>query len=213
MPNQSEIRRASWTLALPLALALACAGPAPPPPEEPPPPLPPAPAVPEPPRDCARILRIEVSKSRRTLSARCEGGGVLAMPVALGREPRGHKLGAGDDRTPEGLYRVSGRARPSRFHVFIPIDYPSADDARAALEEGRISPREHARILYAATFGLAPPSDTALGGGLGLHGEGRRWQGESARLDWTNGCVALSDPEIEFLARRVEVGTQVVIEP
>jgi murein L,D-transpeptidase YafK len=135
------------------------------------------------------------------------------MTAAIGREPRGHKLGAGDDRTPEGRYRVSGRPRPSRFHLFIPIDYPSADDAHLALEEGRISPREHARILYAATFGLVPPGDTALGGGLGLHGEGARWQGESARLDWTNGCIALTDSEIEFLARRIEVGTEVVIEP
>jgi murein L,D-transpeptidase YafK len=213
MPNRSEIRRAGWTLALPLGLALACAVPAPPPAGPAPAPAP-APAGPEPPRDCARILLIEVSKSRRTLSARCEGGAILDMTAAVGREPRGHKLGAGDDRTPEGRYRVSGRARPSRFHLFIPIDYPSAEDARAALDEGRISPREHARILYAATFGLAPPGDTALGGGLGLHGEGRRWQGESARLDWTNGCVAVTDPEIEFLAHRVEVGrTEVVIGP
>jgi murein L,D-transpeptidase YafK len=164
--------------------------------------------------ECTRILRIEVRKSERTLSARCEGGAVHRMTAALGREPRGDKLSAGDDRTPEGLYRISGRPRPSRFHLFIPIDYPSADDARAALDEGRISPRDHARILYAETFGLAPPGDTPLGSGLGLHGEGGRWRGESVELDWTNGCVAVTDAEIEFLARRVEVGkTEVVIEP
>jgi murein L,D-transpeptidase YafK len=136
------------------------------------------------------------------------------MTAALGREPRGHKLAAGDDRTPEGAYRVSGPPRRSRFHLFIPIDYPSGEDARAALDEGRISPRDHARILYAATFGKAPPGDTPLGSGLGLHGEGARWRGESASLDWTNGCIAVTDAEIEFLAARVEVGrTEVVIEP
>jgi murein L,D-transpeptidase YafK len=179
-----------------------------------------APETPSPPAaparagDCTRILRIEVSKRERTLSAHCEGGAVHSMTAALGREPRGDKLVAGDDRTPEGLYRISGRPRRSRFHLFIPIDYPSADDARTALDEGRISPRDHARILYAETFGRPPPDDTPLGSGLGLHGEGGRWRGESAELDWTNGCVAVTDAEIEFLAARVEVGrTEVVIEP
>jgi murein L,D-transpeptidase YafK len=158
-------------------------------------------------------VRIEVRKRERTLSAHCEGGAVHRMTAALGRE-RGDKLSAGDDRTPEGLYRVSGPARRSRFHLFIPIGYPSGDDARAALDDGRISARDHARILYAETFGRPPPVDTPLGSGLGLHGEGARWRGESAGLDWTNGCVAVTDAEIEFLGARVEVGkTEVSIEP
>ncbi|HET6304387.1 MAG TPA: L,D-transpeptidase [Myxococcota bacterium] len=214
MTNRSERRRVSWTLALPCALALACARPAAPPLEPVAPEAPPPPTAPEAAGECTRILSIEVRKGERSLSARCEGGAVHRMTAALGREPRGDKLAAGDDRTPEGLYRISGRPRRSRFHLFIPIDYPSADDARAALDEGRISPRDHARILYAETFGLAPPDDTPLGSGLGLHGEGGRWRGESAGLDWTNGCVAVTDADIEFLAARVEVGkTEVVIQP
>jgi murein L,D-transpeptidase YafK len=155
-----------------------------------------------------------VRKAERSLSAHCAGGAVLTMTAAMGREPRGDKLASGDDRTPEGVYRIAGRARPSRFHLFIPIDYPSAEDAAAALLEGRISARDHARILYAETFGKPPPDDTPLGSGLGLHGEGARWRGESAELDWTKGCVAVTDSEIEFLAERVEPGkTEVVIEP
>ncbi len=196
-----------------LALALACARPASPPPPSPEEPETPPPPAAELSGECTRIVRIEVRKRERALTAHCEGGGGRTMNAALGREPRGDKLTAGDDRTPEGLYRVSGPARRSRFHLFIPIDYPSADDASAALEEGRISPRDHARILYAATFGHPPPGDTPLGGGLGLHGEGQRWQGESAGLDWTTGCVAVTDPEIEFLAHRVELGTEVWITP
>jgi murein L,D-transpeptidase YafK len=215
MTNRSERRRVPWSLILPCALVLACARPAAPPPgpAAPEAPAPPASAS-EPAPACTRILRIEVRKRERTLSAHCEGGAVHRMTAALGREPRGDKLAAGDDRTPEGRYRVSGRPRPSRFHLFIPIDYPSGDDARAALDDGRISPRDHARILYAETFGRPAPADTPLGSGLGLHGEGGRWRGESAELDWTNGCVAVTDAEIEFLAARVEVGrTEVVIEP
>lgn len=134
------------------------------------------------------------------------------MRVALGREPDGRKRLAGDRRTPEGLYHVL-RTRPSRFHRFIEIDYPSREDADRALAAGRLTPAEHAAILRAHERGEPPPQHTALGGGLGLHGEGTRWRGASEVLDWTFGCIALSDEDIEFLAQRVEPGTPVAIEP
>lgn len=135
------------------------------------------------------------------------------MIAAMGRDPEGSKLRAGDFRTPEGRYRVVGPARPSRFHRFIPIDYPSREDAQQALAEGRISRRDYERLLAAAQRQEPPPVDTALGGGLGFHGEGPRWRGESAHLDWTYGCVAVSDADIDFLAQRVEIGTEVWIHP
>jgi murein L,D-transpeptidase YafK len=180
-----------------------------------PPAPPPAPApapLPEPP-PCLRILRIEVSKSERRLSAHCEGGVVVEMTVALGRENGGPKRQEGDMRTPEGWYRVSGPARPSRFHLFLPIDYPSLDDALAAREDKRLSKAEFRRILAALAEGEAPPPNTALGGHLGFHGEGDRWRGDSDGLDWTLGCVAVSDANMEFLAAHTEVGTPVVIRP
>lgn len=162
---------------------------------------------------CERVGRIEVSKAERKLRLLCEGGAVVEMRVALGREPEGPKRDAGDWRTPEGSYRISAPSRPSRFHRFIPIDYPSLEDARLAFEEGRISRATFERILAAHERGLPPPGDTALGGALGLHGEGERWRGDSADLDWTYGCVALTDEEIDFIAERAEVGTPVVILP
>jgi murein L,D-transpeptidase YafK len=135
------------------------------------------------------------------------------MRVALGRDPVGAKTARGDHRTPEGSYVVSGPATPNRFHRFIPIDYPSQRDADAALESGRISASEHARILARRAHDRPPPQDTSLGGGLGLHGEGPLWKGESAGVDWTFGCIAVRDHEIDFLASRVRVGTPVWIEP
>jgi len=164
--------------------------------------------VPSPP--CARIVRIEVSKGERRLRARCERGALVEMTAALGRQ-RGPKREAGDERTPEGAYRVSGAPRRSRFHLFIPIDYPSLADADSALADGRLPPPDYARIRLAHEGGEPPPDDSALGGALGIHGEGARWRGDSEHLDWTQGCVAVSDPEIEFLAARVAVGTPVVI--
>jgi hypothetical protein len=194
-------------------LAAACA-PAPPPlPPPPPPPLPPSiPEIPPPP-PCARVAHIEVIKSLRLLRAHCEGGRVVEMTVALGRETAGAKQSAGDSRTPEGRYRVSGPPRSSRFHLFVPIDYPSVEDAESARADGRISAAAYARILAAHERGEAPPDDTPLGGHLGFHGEGDRWRGDSVDLDWTYGCVAVTDADIGFLAERTPVGTPVVIEP
>jgi hypothetical protein len=114
---------------------------------------------------------------------------------------------------PEGVYHVAGPARPSRFHRFVPIDYPSPADADLALREGRLSRADHARVLAAHARGALPPQDTPLGGLLGFHGEGERWRGDSADLDWTYGCLALRDADLDFLAARVRRGTPVRILP
>jgi hypothetical protein len=135
----------------------------------------------------------------------------VVLPVALGRAPEGAKRTAGDQRTPEGEYHVAGPSRASRFHRFVPIDYPSEADAGRALAEGRLSRRDHARIVAAHRQGVLPPQDTALGGHLGFHGEGNRWRGESLTLDWTNGCVALADSDLDFILARVRIGTMVTI--
>ena len=152
-------------------------------------------------------------KAERELLAHCAGGGERRLRVALGRAPQGHKLRQGDWRTPEGLYHVATGGGPMRFHRFVPIDYPSRADADAALREGRITPRDHARIVRAHAAGLPPPGDTPLGGGIGFHGEGERWRGDSAHLDWTYGCIALSDDDVDFLADRAMPGTPVRILP
>jgi hypothetical protein len=191
-------------------LALACARPGP---EAPPapsaaqaPPPPPAPAP------CARVESIVVRKSERVLVAACEGGGTLRMPVSLARTA-GPKRMRGDQRTPEGEYRIAAPLRPSeRFHRFLPIDYPTPADAARGLAEGRIGQRTHDAIVRAHREGRMPPQETALGGHLGFHGEGRRWRGSGA-LDWTEGCVALSDADVERLGALAPPGTPVRIEP
>jgi murein L,D-transpeptidase YafK len=137
----------------------------------------------------------------------------VSFTVALGRAPFGPKQGRGDLRTPEGLYHVSGAARRSRFHRFLPIDYPSLADAERARAEGRLAGRDLERIAAAHARGQTPPADTPLGGDLGFHGEGERWRGDSEHLDWTYGCLAMTDERIEFLAARVRRGTPVRILP
>jgi hypothetical protein len=185
----------------------ACARPAPPPPA-------PAPAAeaPAPPPPCERVERIVVRKSERALVAACTGGGELRLPVALARAA-GPKRVRGDHRMPEGDYRIAAPARPSaRFHRFLPIDYPSPADAERGLADGRIGAAERDAIVRAHRAGRMPPQETPLGGHLGFHGEGRRWKGSGA-LDWTEGCIALADADVERLGRLAPPGTPVRIEP
>ena len=163
--------------------------------------------------DCERIERINVQKAERRLYAHCQDEVVLSFRVALGRLPEGPKRRVGDLRTPEGRYRVVAEPRASRFHLFIPIDYPGLEDARLARAEGKIGPETFERIAAAAAVGTLPPQRTALGGEIGLHGEGEDWRGRSRELDWTFGCIALPDADIEFIAQRISVGTEVVIHP
>jgi hypothetical protein len=195
----SDPRRAVVLLLLGLA---ACAAPAP---------TAPAP-VPEAPPACPRIERIEVRKSARRLVAECTGGGRLELPVTLGREPVGPKQSLGDRRTPEGDYHIAGPARPSRFHRFLPLDYPALADAERALAEGRLPRADYEAVRRAHASGRLPPQDTALGGHVGFHGEGARWAGWSD-LDWTDGCIALSDEHLDLLAARAPPGTPVRIVP
>jgi murein L,D-transpeptidase YafK len=135
------------------------------------------------------------------------------MTVALGRDTDGPKRNAGDARTPEGYYRISGPPRPSRFYRFVPIDYPSMADAATARADGRLSEADYRRIAAAHGLGKPPPADTALGGHFGFHGEGKRWRGDSRYLDWTNGCIGLTDADVDFIAERTAIGTQVMIAP
>jgi murein L,D-transpeptidase YafK len=162
---------------------------------------------------CLRIDRIEVWKQKRMLRAYCKNGAVVAMDIAIGRQELGRKTSAGDNRTPEGRYRIVAPASEGRFHLFIPIDYPARADADIAWLEDRISGADYWRIVSALKEGLLPPQDTPLGGDIGFHGEGERWQGDSQNHDWTYGCIAVTDREIEFLAERIEIGVPVWIHP
>ena len=164
-------------------------------------------------RECRRIVKIEIRKWDHVLRATCSEGHVREFKVALGRRPFGDKQRQGDMRTPEGYYRIAEPPRSSQFHVFMPIDYPSAVDADAALTRGDITPETYLSIVRAVLRDEMPPQHTALGGAIGLHGEGAEHQGWTRDRDWTFGCVALSDGDAAFLAARVEVGTAVWIRP
>ena len=161
---------------------------------------------------CLRVARLEVRKRERVLEAFCEEGGRRVFGIALSREPVGAKARRGDQRIPEGDYRIAGGPRASRFRLFIPIDYPSLADADQGYATGLIPRADYRQIVAAHASGRMPPQDTRLGGGIGFHGEGPRWRGD-LDLDWTEGCIAVADETIHWLASHAPIGTPVAIRP
>jgi murein L,D-transpeptidase YafK len=144
------------------------------------------------PRRLPPIERILVIKRERRLYAFAHGDVVAQFRVALGRSPRGHKLREGDGRTPEGLYFVDGFIPDSEFYRAIKISYPNRED------------RERARRL-----GVDP------GGRIMIHGLDPaippEFRDSHWLFNWTNGCIAVRNEEMDMLWERVAWGTPVEI--
>jgi murein L,D-transpeptidase YafK len=136
--------------------------------------------------------RVEIRKARRTLALFSGGTLLKEYAVGLGAAPQGDKERQGDSRTPTGTFYVCTRLEKSRFHRFLGLSYPSPDHAARGLRAGRISRAQHAAILRAETRRVKPPWDTPLGGAIGIHGGG-------SGFDWTLGCIAVENDEIEEL--------------
>jgi murein L,D-transpeptidase YafK len=134
-----------------------------------------------------------LEKSRRELMVYYHGYLVRTYFVALGRSPVGDKQRIGDNRTPEGLFFIQGRNPNSRYHLSLRISYP---DERH---------RERA-----ARLGVEP------GGDIMIHGlpDEQAALGPAHRdFDWTNGCIAVTNQEIEELYRVIRDGTPIQIKP
>ncbi len=142
-----------------------------------------------------------------------QGGVVKATfrHIAVGRGGVAKVRYKGDGRTPLGTFRVAWINRNSRFHIFFGLDYPNDGQAEIALQRNKIDIDTYYSIRTAAYRGILPPQDTELGGNIGIHGlgNGSRWLQRVA--DWTQGCIALSNEQIDRLAQWVGLGTKVVI--
>ena len=154
-------------------------------------------------------MKITVYKSQRLLIAQNGKKEVFRCDISLGKVPIGHKQAEGDNRTPEGLYYVCTKNEKSKFHLALGLSYPNPADASAALCEGRITPEQHEAILAAHAARKRPSWDTPLGGFIMLHGE----HPEGREGDWTAGCVAMKNNEIEVLFAIAQLGDEVEILP
>jgi murein L,D-transpeptidase YafK len=138
--------------------------------------------------DGPEVTRLVVHKAERRMELWHHDTLLRAFDVQLGGNPIGHKVQRGDRRTPEGEYRIDRRNPRSAFHLSIGINYPRPQDIEAA-----------------RALGVDP------GGDIFIHGRGpnHRW----ARGDWTDGCIAVRDREMEVIYAMVRDGTRVIILP
>jgi murein L,D-transpeptidase YafK len=140
-----------------------------------------------------RADRVVVLKKERTMQLLSQGKVIKTYKVALGGEPIGAKSRQGDHKTPEGVYVLDSRNAHSQFYKSIHISYPSARDRATARQEG-VSP----------------------GGDVFVHGlpKGYGWVGASHRVkDWTDGCIAVTNEEIDEIWLAVRDGTPIEIRP
>ncbi|KOS08266.1 hypothetical protein AM493_08425 [Flavobacterium akiainvivens] len=139
------------------------------------------------------IDRLVVYKSKRTMEAWANGRLIKTYTIALGGNPTGHKEYEGDMRTPEGTYTINARNPNSAYHKNLGVSYPNSADR-----------------AHAASRGKSP------GGDIKIHGlrNGRGYIGKFHRFkDWTHGCIAVTNPEIDELYAAVKDGAVIEILP
>lgn len=140
-----------------------------------------------------RADHVVVEKSKRLLTLYHNNQPFLTQKIALGRNPVGAKTCSGDYKTPEGRYTVTGRNPASHYYRSLRLSYPNASDIAKARKQG-CSP----------------------GGNIAIHGleNGYEWVGRTHRdADWTNGCIAVTNQEMDQLWRLIPNGTPVEIRP
>jgi murein L,D-transpeptidase YafK len=133
------------------------------------------------------VTRVEVHKTDRKMYLLHHAEVLKTYDISLGFQPRGHKQFEGDGKTPEGVYYITHRNPRSRYHLSLGISYPNPVDR-----------------TYASTKGRSPGGDIFIHGHTGHKGN---------RGDWTVGCIAVRNREMEDIYAMVEPGTPIVIVP
>lgn len=135
------------------------------------------------------VTQVIVQKSQRRMMLLSGNRALKIYDVGLGTHPVGHKQFEGDGKTPEGLYFVDRRNPDSRYHLSVGVSYPNDQDRAFAFAQGR-SP----------------------GGDIFIHGQGPEGRVLAThRRDWTVGCIAVTDKEVEEVYAMVRDGTPILI--
>lgn len=154
------------------------------------------PAIPPPPLAPleGQIDRIVIEKAARRLTVWRDGAALRSYRIMLGSEPVGAKQRQGDGRTPEGIYAIDRRNPGSAYHLSLGIDYPRPED-----------------VARARAAGVNPGGDIFIHGLP--NGLGRLGRLGATRFDWTAGCIAVTDAQMDELWRITPIGTEVEIRP
>jgi len=134
--------------------------------------------------------------------------------AAFGRGGVGEKRKRGDNITPQGVYTIGWINDKSSFRSFFGLTYPSVQDAENGLKQQLINEYEFQAIVKAHLEKKIPPQHTALGGSVGIHGLGSPLHRhlKHSFINWTEGCIALTNQQIDELAAYIKPGMSVVID-
>lgn len=149
-------------------------------------------------------LTLEIKKANKTIS--------ILENIAIGRNGAGFKTQIGDDTTPLGSYKIGWINTKSPFYKFYGFTYPSVENADEALLFGLLSKSKHSAIIKAHKNSKTPPQNTPIGGRIGIHGLGGGDKEIHKIMNWTHGCIALTNEQIDLLDKWIKKGTEVIIQ-
>ncbi len=148
-----------------------------------------------------QAMSLEVKRGQKTVE--------VFENISIGRNGAGFKEQRGDDVTPLGNYKIGWVNTKSTFRKFYGFNYPSKQNAQKALADGLISRKTFRTIERAHLRNRTPPQHTPLGGRLGIHGLGRANKNIHKNMNWTHGCIALTNAQIDRLGKWIKKGTVV----
>jgi len=162
-------------------------------------------------------LKLVVWKSQYTVTLYKGDIPVKTYRAVFGKGyPEGDKQRMGDKRTPEGEFYICTMSKSRRFYKFMGLSYPGLKHAEYGLQSGMISPVEYTMIKNAIEGRLSPPWETQLGGAVGIHGrmpDAGNAQQRDVSTNWTDGCIALDNADVDEIYHMVSLGTPVTILP
>lgn len=162
----------------------------------------------------APVYHVVIYKSSKTLKLMQDDNVVQQFTIAYGKGGKDTKRIMGDKKTPIGTYTVSDVRKSSRFYYFMQFNYPNLLDAWYGYQNKVINETQFDRVTSAIKKRQLPPQDTELGGYIGIHGLGNISDDKLTiheNVNWTDGCIAITNEEIDYLKEYVGVGTKVVI--
>ncbi len=158
-------------------------------------------------------LVLLISKSAHTLTLVKDGRPVKKYFCVFGVNPDGDKLQQGDNRTPEGVFFITDKEKLGNHlylgRTWLGISYPAVSHAERAIHQNLINSDQYQAILAANKAGNMPPQNTRLGGWIGIHGG--REDLTRQKINWTEGCIAMLESDLEELYTIITPGTKVII--
>lgn len=137
------------------------------------------------------VTSVLVKKTERKMYMLSGNRAIKVYDIGLGTQPIGHKQFEGDGKTPEGVYYIDRRNPNSRYHLSVGVSYPNPNDTAFALTQGKLP-----------------------GGDIFIHGQGPEGRVLAPqRRDWTVGCIAVTDAEVEDVYAMLRDGTPIIIAP